>query len=249
MPAGSWFLFAGLPTLGVVGYFLAASLLPQTHLHLLFWENGAVELATAALFALAGVLGILLGRRCGNDTPRPYRLLYLALGVGALIAALEEVSYGQHLFGWQANGWFARHNIQQETNLHNLFGDTTRRVLHQIGGNGCLIAGLILPALAMLTYRDYRPGHWTHFLLPRRELMPVVVLEVLVRILKHSPAGEPWRFVLDEFRECLWSAALLLYVVVMWRRLGPGREQAVIRVCDDESHPHRNARQPLRRAA
>lgn len=34
--------------------------------------------------------------------------------------ALEEISYGQHVFHWQTPEYFSSINLQGETNLHNL---------------------------------------------------------------------------------------------------------------------------------
>jgi hypothetical protein len=37
----------------------------------------------------------------------------------AFFAAMEEISWGQHIFHFQSSDYFAQHNIQKETNLHN----------------------------------------------------------------------------------------------------------------------------------
>ncbi len=243
MSAGRWSLFAGLPTLGVSAYFLAAGLVPPNLPHLIFWELGVVELGTAALLGVAGGLALVLSCRLNGGAPAYARILLALFGLGAIVAALEEVSYGQHLFGWQPTDWFAQHNTQHETNLHNLFNDGSRRVLHQVGGNGCLLLGLILPAWAMMRAMmramirgPYRPGHWTYYLLPRAELMPIVALELLVRLFKRLAGtvfAESWKFGLDEFRECLWAATALLYVIVLWQRLLPARPRLVLHVGSD----------------
>jgi len=79
-------------------------------------EDGPVETATA-LFLLAA--GLVLTRRIrdlsglGAALTGVYALLFL-------FAAGEEISWGQRIFGWNSNDFFATHNAQGETNLHNL---------------------------------------------------------------------------------------------------------------------------------
>ena len=51
---------------------------------------------------------------------------WLAVGVvGALslvlfVMGMEEISWGQRVFQWQTSTYFSKHNVQGETNLHNL---------------------------------------------------------------------------------------------------------------------------------
>jgi hydrogenase/urease accessory protein HupE len=79
-------------------------------------EDGPVETATA-LFLL--VAGLMLAWRIrglsglGAALTGVYALLFL-------FAAGEEISWGQRIFGWNSNDFFATHNAQGETNLHNL---------------------------------------------------------------------------------------------------------------------------------
>ncbi|MFP6662884.1 MAG: hypothetical protein VCC00_01615 [Deltaproteobacteria bacterium] len=92
-------------------------------------ENGVVEWGSVvALFAVAGVAGWALLRdrpRGGaNSSARPLGrwqrgVLWLLLGAG-LVAAAEEISWGQQVFGFGSGDFFRAHNLQRETNLHNL---------------------------------------------------------------------------------------------------------------------------------
>ena len=42
-----------------------------------------------------------------------------AFALLALLAVMEEISWGQHLIHFQSGSYFLEHNIQKETNLHN----------------------------------------------------------------------------------------------------------------------------------
>jgi hypothetical protein len=82
-------------------------------------EDGPVETLTAltlgasALFAGSLALGY---RALDRVKARTWLLLACAL----LFGALEEISWGQRIFGWESPEWFQLHNAQAETNLHNL---------------------------------------------------------------------------------------------------------------------------------
>ncbi|RKF14028.1 hypothetical protein D6850_12680 [Roseovarius spongiae] len=90
-----------------------------------FWsvfaaEDGLVEYGTA-LFLLVACFVLLAhsrslwrqGRRGAAALTAFYALLFF-------LAAGEEVSWGQRIFGWESGEFFQQHNKQEETNLHNL---------------------------------------------------------------------------------------------------------------------------------
>lgn len=76
-------------------------------------EDRATEWATAALFAAAAVAAI---HRAG----RGRRLGDLLVGAFCIVAAGEEISWGQRLLGFTPSELFLANNAQQEANLHNL---------------------------------------------------------------------------------------------------------------------------------
>lgn len=45
---------------------------------------------------------------------------WILIAAGLAFGALEEVSWGQRIFGWQSPHFFLVHNAQQELNVHNL---------------------------------------------------------------------------------------------------------------------------------
>ena len=76
------------------------------------WASVLLLFAIAAtgLSALAVNSSAFQGRR---------RLALLLFSLLAFLGALEELSWGQHLVGFESAEIFKEHNLQQETNLHN----------------------------------------------------------------------------------------------------------------------------------
>jgi hypothetical protein len=48
------------------------------------------------------------------------KICFFVFSACFMLFALEEISYGQHLFNWEATKFFAN-NIQNETNFHNFY--------------------------------------------------------------------------------------------------------------------------------
>lgn len=218
-----------LPALGIALYGLAGLLLPPAWLHwLVVSEEGPVELGTAAAFGAAAALGLGLAARTRGVAPTWIRVVYLLFAVVALFAGLEEISYGQHLFGWESPRWFAEQNAQRETNLHNLFGDRPGRALRNLALVDMALGGIVVPLAAMRVAGAYDRGRWAYFLLPRWELMPLAGGVLLMRLFRALP-GEVrsgWDLGLLEVMELYFALAALVYVVVLRRRLLPSGESS-----------------------
>ncbi len=89
-------------------------------------EDGFYEWATAAFFLTAGVLCLSMFLRSRNPD-RPFPLgskrngFHALLGLFFILCFLEEVSWGQRIFGWQTPDVLMDWNKQKEANLHNLW--------------------------------------------------------------------------------------------------------------------------------
>jgi hypothetical protein len=83
-------------------------------------EDGVVEWLTVAGFLLAFILALVRTRAyflLGKTAPV---IFYFFLGMICLFVIAEELSWGQRIFEFQSDSFFLRHNLQKETNLHNL---------------------------------------------------------------------------------------------------------------------------------
>ena len=103
---------------------------PAAYLRLLD-EDGPVEWTTVGLLIVAVGLASYRMRAAQSRHDETWRF-YAALGGLCLLAALEELSWGQRLLGIESPTFFVQHSDQEEINLHNVFqqwsGVTTKWV-------------------------------------------------------------------------------------------------------------------------
>lgn len=84
-------------------------------------ENGVIEWLTFFAFIAGGLLGLRLAARAKNhgESKRVYGT-YLAISLLLLIAGMEEISWGQRIFGFATPATIQETNLQGELNVHNL---------------------------------------------------------------------------------------------------------------------------------
>lgn len=126
-------------------------------------EDHLVEYGTAVFLFLAGL--VLLRHAMGFGRRGQYGALLLC-GIYALlfiVAAGEEISWGQRIIGWETGDYFAENNNQGETNLHNLRVGGVALTRTLFGGvlTACLLIYLV--ALPLL----YRRAQWVRTLSDR----------------------------------------------------------------------------------
>ncbi len=85
-------------------------------------ENGIFEWGSVIVLFVIGFYGLLfLGINSKRfNLRRGYRIIIALIAFSALIAAFEEISWGQHLFKFQSTEFFLEYNKQREMNVHNL---------------------------------------------------------------------------------------------------------------------------------
>lgn len=195
--------------LGVVWLFLCVSYTGFEHGWFAFGdvvyeEDGIFESATALalLFCTALFLLIGIGRAWKHDRRLALAVLVLSFICGFLF--LEEISWGQRIFGWQTPETMADLNAQSETNLHNMF----------VGFNQLIRLGIALVISTILL------GHvaWRRFFarLGLGELMPPASAVYFVPFLIYAHTY-------DELFEEVVGVFLIAYAVNLYRRLASQR--------------------------
>ena len=99
----------------VAGYLILATEFPLAYIYFTY-EDLYGEWGQTYLFLFAGLFSAWLAINALS-----YRGFFLLLGIACLYTVLEEISWGQRLFGFESPYVFDQYNLQQETNIHNFF--------------------------------------------------------------------------------------------------------------------------------
>jgi hypothetical protein len=154
--------------------------------------------------------------------PPRYRALYVLFACVALFVSLEEVSYGQHIFGWQSPKFFVQQNTKHEVNLHNLYEDRLSDILRQVANIVFPAICIALPLAAFAQRKQDDPRHWAFFLLPKFELVTIALIAQatppLDRLSK-SLVGVSMLVRAGELQELLWSIAIVMYAWTVHQRV------------------------------
>ena len=117
------------------------------------FEGGLVETLTFIFYALAiAVCGLLFTRASrlyGSASASLWRVLLGVMVVCFVVMIGEEMSWGQHLLGFETPADLAAVNLQGESNLHNLVSPRLYDVIYQVLG----FALILLPPVAWFGLR------------------------------------------------------------------------------------------------
>ena len=133
--------------LGLSLYFLASIILEKGYS--LTLEDGIFENLTA-VFYVSGSLFCLIGLFASHRRS-PRLVKYSMLGWAALFffLGMEEISWGQRLFGLETPEFLASRNLQNETNLHNFSSVYLNRLFY----SSVFLVGVALPSLRIISSR------------------------------------------------------------------------------------------------
>ena len=185
-------------------------------------ESGAVEIITAILLAvaIAAVLYLLMKLWAANkqaDTiqyPKLSILWTVIFGLGCIYFLGEEISWGQHLGGWETPDAWKQVNDQNETNLHNTSGwlDQIPRPVLTIG---IICGGVIYPLLRRAPSQGRLGEDFLIHFMPSKSCIwagvCIVALEVLLIVGKTTDTALLPD--LGEVKESLIAMFLLVYIV------------------------------------
>lgn len=187
-------------------------------------ENGTVLLLLPAF--LFGVVAIFLTR--GMDSPLLTGWVILNT-LGCFYFMGEEASWGQHWFGWAADGIFADHP-RGETNIHNTnhWFDQKPKVIVELW---TIVGGIIVPIIAWLkgsTNKGSTTTLW-YWIWPTFVCLPTALIGVIIKNIERTrqamettfPAPFDIRF--SEPQEYYFGLFFCLYMYSLMRRIHAAR--------------------------
>lgn len=83
-------------------------------------EGGVFEWIQFLCYIFASIIGLISLFKIKSENKHFVNVLLFLFSIGTFFVAMEEISYGQHIFKWEAFGVFKEINLQNETNIHNL---------------------------------------------------------------------------------------------------------------------------------
>lgn len=177
-------------------------------------EDGPVEDLQAIILFFAFGIGLSFWQKSRTMMPAWARVFFMLGILGALYAGLEEISYGQRIFGWITPDSWDLVNDQGETNLHNTSAwlDQKPRLILEIG---VLLGGIVVPLLRRFK-PSALPARW-NMIYPSDAVFPTALFAIGVHIYhmvcEHT---NPAWFLIErgsEFQETYLFWFMLLYFV------------------------------------
>jgi hypothetical protein len=221
LPRWLWLWFPPILLLVIVPIKILA---PEFYAARIDGELGLIELATPLLSIAGAVVGIQLLRQASRLPSNRLRLWLLATTLGCVYFAGEELSWGQHLFGWGTPDYIEAVNDQEETNLHNISSwfDQKPRMLLEVW---VLVGGVIWPVYRWRTRSMPTAGDGeAYWFWPSTECLPTALLAILVRLPERIKSlldieQLPLELRFSEPQEYYFALFLLLYLASIRRRL------------------------------
>ena len=186
-------------------------------------EFGIYENLTV-IFALAAIVPVVL---CFKQSLLPegrfFKVMLVIFALGCFVLAGEELSWGQHFFGWETPEALAKINKQQETNLHNL-GDSMNRI-RTLLSSLLFILGAILPTVRYCKYKtlhsDMSKKLWWAW--PSFSSICLGYISFLItipqKINDFELASIPYPDNFAELKECYLTLFFLFYSLSLYLRL------------------------------
>ncbi len=194
-------------------------------------EFGIIENLTV-LFAVIAIIPIIILFRKGQFTSdKLLKGFLVCFALGCFVIAGEELSWGQHFFGWQTPESLAAINKQQETNLHNIngFGNKARTVLSAL----IFIFGGLMPLFRWFKYKKLHSDRdkkmwwlWPSFTCVSVGLLSFVI--TLPQRLSKIGFKIPHPGNIAEIKECMVTLFFLIFIVTLFLRLHPENEDDAV---------------------
>jgi len=189
----------------------------------MYGEKGIIENLTV-IFLLIAIIACLLFMFAKEKVNFPALKIWMILFLlGAIYYAGEEMSWGQHFFGWGTPEQWTEFNDQQETNLHNTAAifDQIPRTLLSIAA---LIGGVLIPLYRRRKQHVLDQNALFDWILPTFVCLPAAFLSLLVSWHEkiYELMGTNIPSVLDiragETKECMLALFMMMYALSIWYR-------------------------------
>ena len=184
--------------------FVLAFLLDRPWYRAVLDEDGPVENLTPVALIAVAVLAVCAARRFRRRRWHPF---YLVLAALCVFGALDEISWGQRIVGFESPAFFKKYSRQEETNVHNVFQKFTTLKVKDLTPPAFIGYGVILPWLARRSRRVAALVERLYLVLSPRALIGCWILGSIFML--DRPTGRE-----EEIGELFLSVGMLLLVAL-----------------------------------
>ena len=190
--SSSFAIVANVSIIAILVAFCALQTSSPTRLYLAVQEDGALEWLTFWGFLVAACAFI---EAAGRQRHALQTIPWFAAGLGlfCFLVAMEEISWGQRVFGYRPPAYFLKNNFQQELNLHNVMGADLRA--HAVEATICLY-GILLPLLRFLAPAK-RAMQRIGVIAPPATLVPAFTVMLVFYV------WDPWQYLAEAIEAML----------------------------------------------
>ena len=175
-------------------------------------EDNLVEWATVFFFVLAGIFSFVIFFRSKKRSD----WFFLLFGIGCMLFALEEISWGQRIFGLESSKFFLENSDQQEINIHNVVNEWFSVRTKNIAALVFFIYGAVFPLAALNHHIRNFVKKWG-ILIPPLILIPGFVLASFLTVDLFFTGQD------EEVAELFFS--MLLFLTISFQFLDPSNNQ------------------------
>lgn len=187
----------------------------------IFHEDGPAEVTQAIFYLASSLLAAVISTRLKSLSYRRLSLLYAFFAAITALFAMEEISWGQRLMGFDSPEYFVENNMQREVNLHNLdsigFDGEFGFLVNTVVGITVLYIAF---AWLLVRPRVFLSPPLSHYLIPSWYFSGYFFLPILWSA---GAGGPAWMAATlpheQEFAEMLYATGCLLFMILGVRRL------------------------------
>lgn len=195
-------------------------------------EQGAIENIIILFLVPAIAVSAILVRRRRSLPSFWLPIWYGLMGLASLYFAGEEISWGQHWFGWETPEGVAALNDQGETNLHNMSSwlDQKPRLIVELGA---IFGGVLYPLYRYFKRTNLLPGHWAYYFWPGWVCFPTCLIIGLIKLPDRLIGGRnipfPFNMRVSEIQEVYVALGFMIYLLSVWIRVSRDRKAGILR--------------------
>lgn len=168
-------------------------------------DDRLVEWLTVVFLCGAAVLAMVKAIKTRRVANSKY-IFFILFAIACILFALEEISWGQRIFGVESPAYFMENSDQQEINIHNVINEQFSVRTKHVVAFAMLAYGVALPLIALT--REVRSlAEKVRIVIPPLILIPGFILASLMTWDRYFNGQD------EEVAELFYSISLFLVIV------------------------------------